>query len=120
VGQQNVLDDSKDDHSATFREALLRDLSALEQMLQADALETDLTRIGAEQEMVLIDQAYRPAPIASQVLEQLSEATFTTEIGKFNLEANVAPRMFSAECLRSLESELNRLLQRVSAGSTSL
>jgi len=117
VGKQDISEDSGGERSASFREALLGDLNALEQMLQAGALESDVVRIGAEQEMFLIDRAYRPAPIASQVLERLSDSRFTTEIGKFNLEANVPPRIFSGTCLRSLEAELNEMVQRVSAAA---
>jgi hypothetical protein len=114
VGKEDVLVDSRDESSASFREALLRDLRALEQMLRTDALESDAVRIGAEQEVFLIDRAYRPAPIASQVLEQLADSRFTNEIGKFNLEVNVPPRSFNGGCLHSLEAELNGLLERAS------
>jgi hypothetical protein len=88
-----------------FREALLRDLHALEQMLKS-ALETDVVRVGIEQEMFLVDSSYRPAPVASQVLAGLSDAAFTNEIGKFNLEANMQRRVLEGSCLRSIESEL--------------
>ncbi len=117
MAEQNILENSKQDESASFREALLRDLRAQEQMLQADAFERDTVRIGAEQEIFLVDRAYRPAPIASQVLDQLSDATFTAEIGKFNLEANLPPRIFSGGCLRSLQVELDELVERVSAAA---
>jgi hypothetical protein len=120
MGQQNILDDSRDDCSASFREALLRDLGALQQMLRGDALESDVVRIGAEQEMFLIDRAYRPAPIASQVLQQIDDSRFTNEIGKFNLEANVPPQVFGEGCLRSLETELNELVQRASTAAQAL
>ena len=41
---------------------MLRDLQALERMLDERMFETDVTRIGAEQEMFLVDASWQPAP----------------------------------------------------------
>ena len=66
---------------------MLNDLRALEMMLLADGwIETDVRRIGAEQEMFLVDRNWRPATAALQLLEQIDDPHFTTELGQFNLE----------------------------------
>ena len=41
---------------------MLRDLQALEHMLAERMFETDITRIGAEQEMFLVDGSWQPSP----------------------------------------------------------
>jgi hypothetical protein len=114
MGVQNIVEADEGPAVAPFREALLRDLRALEQMLDAGALESDVVRAGIEQEMFLVDSAYRPAPIANQVLAELSDPAFTAEIGKFNLEANLPPRLLERGCLRSMETELSAMIERVS------
>jgi CBS domain-containing protein len=91
---------------AEFTRAALRDLAALEQMLDADALESGVRRIGAEQEMFLIDTAMAPAPLAIEVLKAADDDRFTTEIGRFNLEANLPPHLLAAGCLHQLEADL--------------
>ena len=96
-----------------FMKALLADLSALEQMLETGRIESGVHRIGAEQEMFLVDRAMRPAPVAMEVLQRAGEPRLTTEIGKFNLEANLSPLPFSGDCLAALEREILEVLGRV-------
>ena len=48
-------------------------------------------RVGAEQEMFLIDRYLRPAPVSLSVLEHANDQRLTTEIARFNLEANLTP-----------------------------
>ncbi len=117
MGVHDVLNARKSADSTAFQQALLTDLGALQQMLDADLLEHDSVRVGIEQEMFLVDRAFRPAPIAPEILSQLADSTFTTEIGKFNLEANMRPLALEGGCLRSIESELNGLIQRASTAA---
>lgn len=104
--------------SQVFMKALLEDLCALEYMIEHDLLESGVTRIGAEQEMFLIDGNFRPAPISLEVLNLAQDPRLTTEIAKFNLEANLTPLPLSGRCLNQIEQELNELLSlvRESAG----
>ncbi len=63
MGEHNV--EQVDDRSVqAFMKALLEDLRALEYMIYDDRLESGMTRIGAEQEMFLVDRNLRPAPIS--------------------------------------------------------
>ncbi len=112
MGAQDIVEGGNAAGTAAFSEALLADLRELEQMLSTGALECDKVRIGAEQEMFLVDRAYRPAPVSTQVLAQLDEAIFTTEIGKFDLEANLPARLFEGGCLRELEKDVRRVVEQ--------
>ena len=58
---------------------MLRDLQALEHMLAENMFETGITRIGAEQEMFLVDGSWQPAPGAVPVLAAIADGHFTTE-----------------------------------------
>ena len=53
-----------------FTRHLLADLRALELMLRNGILETGVRRIGAEQEMFLLDRHLRPAPLAVPMMEK--------------------------------------------------
>ena len=45
-----------------FMKCLLRDLRALEIMIREGRMESGVRRVGAEQELFLVDQSWRPAP----------------------------------------------------------
>ena len=53
-----------------FSKALLKDLQALEKMLENGLIESGVRRFGCEQEMFLVNRAWRPAPVAMEVLER--------------------------------------------------
>ena len=89
---------------------MLQDLRALERMLADEAFETGVRRIGAEQEMFLVDASWRPAPGALEVLAALDDPHFTTEVGAFNLELNLDPQEFTGDCLSRIEAQLDELL----------
>lgn len=90
-----------------FIRHLLRDVEALRYMLENDWFETDTIRIGAEQEMFLVDShTYKPAMIAMEALKKLGKHPWiTTELAKFNLEINLTPRTFTGSCLSEMEAE---------------
>lgn len=95
-----------------FMKALLRDVRALERMLEEEKFETGVRRIGAEQEMFLVDSSYRPACVNLDVLDQITgDGDFVTELGKFNMEFNAQPSVFEENCLRELEEQLTYCLE---------
>ena len=63
-----------------FMHAILADLSALERMLAEGMFETGVRRIGAEQEMFLIDKTWAPADGVLPMLEKLADEHYTTEL----------------------------------------
>lgn len=86
--------------------ALLDDLRTLEYMLDHDLIESGVRRVGAEQEMFLVDKGMRPAPIGTEVLQRADDPRLTTEIARFNLEANLTPRFLGGRCLHEMEEEI--------------
>jgi CBS domain-containing protein/gamma-glutamyl:cysteine ligase YbdK (ATP-grasp superfamily) len=101
---------------------MLRDLQALQQMLRDDRFETGVRRIGAEQEMFLVDASWQPAPGALPMLAALSGQPYTTEVGAFNLELNLDPQEFTGDCFTRVQAQLDELLAlgRVAAESVGL
>ena len=98
-----------------FVRNLLKDVKALEHMLDNDWFESDITRIGAEQEMCLVDKNFKPAPIAMEVLAKQNYPWLETELARFNLETNLTPRTFVNKCLSDMEFELKDSLDKVQA-----
>ncbi|MBL7471650.1 CBS domain-containing protein [Robertkochia sediminum] len=85
-----------------YNEHLLADIRALETICRQGLIEEDVVRIGAEQELCLVDRNWYPAPLAMELLERLDNERFTTEIAKYNLEINLDPLVLEGKCFRTL------------------
>lgn len=92
--------------------AILADLRALERMLREGMFETGVRRIGAEQEMFLIDKGWTPAKASLDMIERLADPHYTTELGLFQLEANADPQTFSGDGISRMEKQLDQLVAR--------
>src|SRR5262252_468991 len=110
MGQHGVEEHVNDQQAQAFMQALLEDLRAFAFMLEAGKVESDARRIGAEQEMFLVDADLRPAPVALEVLRQANDPRLTTEIARFNLEANLTPLDLKGQCFSRMENELTELV----------
>lgn len=113
MGDKRVTSGYDEQQLRAFTVGVLNDLQALEHMLDTGMFEEDVRRIGGEQEMFLVDSAMRPAPLAVDIIEAAGDKRLTTEIGRFNLEANLTPREFTGDALGGMESELNEVLDVV-------
>ena len=98
-----------------FVRQLLSDVEALEFMLDNDWFESDIMRIGAEQEMCIVDKdTFKPACINMEVLEKMKDWEWvTTELAQFNLETNLTPLEFVGNCLSELEKENAEGLEKI-------
>ena len=110
MGNQQVNDASFGARRRAFVQRVIQDLHALERMLTEGLIETDVRRIGAEQEVFLVDRNHRPAPAALELLEGIDDPRFTTELGLFNLEMNLDPLVFEGDCLRKMERQLTEVV----------
>ncbi len=126
MGEQKVSLVSGDNQLQNFTKHLLRDVYAFEYMLENDWFESGIARIGAEQEMFLVDnKTYKPAMINMEVLKKMKHWEWvTTELAKFNLETNLTPREFKGDCLRQMEMEnldyLNKIRDKLKPMDASL
>ncbi|MFL6275941.1 MAG: CBS domain-containing protein [Blastocatellia bacterium] len=117
MGEQQVKEGNKPQELRAFIRALLNDLRALRQIIDAGMIESDRRRIGAEQELFLVNPAWRPAPVAMPMLERLRDPHFTNEIALFNLEVNLDPLNFQGDCLVEMERQLIHLVARARAAA---
>ncbi|MFZ9886607.1 MAG: glutamate-cysteine ligase family protein [Myxococcota bacterium] len=111
MGVLTVKGPEDEEAQRAFTRRVLDDVEALEKMLSGNFFETGLRRVGAEQELFLIDRNYRPAPLVDDVLQSLSHEGFTTELARFNLEYNCKPQVFKGKCLSLLEDDLSSALR---------
>lgn len=104
-----------------FVRALLADVKALERMLAENLFETGVRRLGAEQEMFLVDESWAPAMAALDMMKKLErDGHFTTELGMFQLEANADPQPFSGDGLSRLHAQLDELVGKARSAAAEL
>jgi len=88
-------------------------MAALDQMLQSTVFESGVRRIGAEQELFLIDREMRPSPVGEKIVDLFQDRRCSNELAKFNLEINATPQIFTGSSLHDLHSELEKLLEAI-------
>ncbi len=120
MGQHNVEQELDDSKMRDFTQALLADLRALAFMLEEGCIESSPRRIGAEQEMFLVDRHMRPAPIALEVLSRANDPRLTTEIALFNLEANLTPIDLTGRCFQKMHAELTDVVSKARQAAAEL
>ena len=89
---------------------LIKDIQAMERMLRDGWFETNPIRIGAEQEMCLVDRHLKPLHINLKALEVIDNPAFTSELANFNLEANMKPLTFEGKCMSDMHMALKQTL----------
>ena len=115
MGNLNVkLVNSQKDLNDNTR-CILQDLKALECMLDEQWFNEEPIHIGAEQELCLLDQHCKPAPISLEVLERLTSEGYTTELATFNLEFNLQPREFTGDCFGQMTREIEDKFRELNA-----
>ncbi|RDY58668.1 CBS domain-containing protein [Flagellimonas nanhaiensis] len=95
-----------------FVQNLIDDVKALEILVDQGLIEDDITRIGAEQEMCLIDNDFRPAGRSMSLLKEIDDPHFTTELASYNIEANLDPFTLTKGCFGKVEKQLLEFLDK--------
>jgi gamma-glutamyl:cysteine ligase YbdK (ATP-grasp superfamily) len=98
----------------TNRRRVRRNVDALAQILDQFELDEDRPMTGMELEIYLVDRDLRPAMRNEEVLSALQRAglgpLFQEEMGQFNIEANIPPRLISGDGLAGYEEYLRTTL----------
>jgi CBS domain-containing protein/gamma-glutamyl:cysteine ligase YbdK (ATP-grasp superfamily) len=115
MGEHNVHRDADPSVLREFTNHLIQDVRALELMLHEDMFETGVRRIGAEQELFMVDERGEPAPIIEEVLERNTDERIVTELTKFNIEFNMEPLQYGDDCFRDMERATGELIEKVRA-----
>jgi len=112
VGELKVIKLNNKTEKAKYIHHLIKDIEALEVMIENGMIEKSPIRIGAEQEFCLVNDEFNPSNNALDVLEEINDNHFTTEIGNYNLELNLDPLELKDNCFSELEKTLNDYLNK--------
>jgi CBS domain-containing protein/gamma-glutamyl:cysteine ligase YbdK (ATP-grasp superfamily) len=113
MGEHNVRRDAEPSVLREFTNHLMRDVRAMELMLHEDMFETGVRRIGAEQELFMVDERGEPAPVIEEVLERNTDERIVTELTKFNIEFNMDPLQYGGDCFSQMEQSTSGLIDKV-------
>ena len=106
MGYQHVKLVDKSDRG-NFIDKLLQDIETLELLVKTGRLQDDITHIGAEQEFCLVNSDWTPGVKALEILEDINDPHFTTELGLFNLEVNLDPLKLTGDCFSVMHQKLD-------------
>lgn len=114
MGDQKINTITDKQARSKFIRNLLNDIQALEIMLEKGMVESNITRIGSEQEFCLVTKNWRPSKKSAEILKDIDDPHFTTEIALFNLEINLDPIELKSDAFSKVEKQLNSLLKKAS------
>jgi len=113
MGDFNVKKATSKAEIKKFTKNLLKDVQAFEKMLKNDWFEKGVSKIGAEQELCLVDKNMKPFPKNLEVLKEAKMDNLSPELANFNLETNVNPQDFERDALSKMETEINSDLKKI-------
>ncbi len=85
-------------------------LDVFARMLSESRFDAEDRSFGLEIELNLTDDAGDPAMRNAAVLEAIADAAFQTELGQFNVEINIPPRLLEGGVFSELEEDIRRSL----------
>ncbi|MGA8209920.1 MAG: glutamate-cysteine ligase family protein [Nocardioidaceae bacterium] len=101
-----------------YREKVRRCLDVFARMLREARFDADTPMTGLEIELNLVDEVGDPALKNAEVLAELADPDFQTELGQFNLEINVAPRQLRDRGFDDFEEGVRASLNHAEAKAT--
>ncbi|MEV7228366.1 MULTISPECIES: glutamate--cysteine ligase [Polymorphospora] len=95
-----------------YRQKVRRCLDVFALMLDDFGFDADRPTTGLEIELNLVDANADPAMRNAEILANLADPTFQTELGQFNLELNARPRLIEGDGFADYEADLQDSLGR--------
>jgi hypothetical protein len=105
VGQQVVARTFSREDRQRYRRKVRACLDVFARMLSEARFHPERRSFGMEIELNLTAEDGQPAHVNAAALEAIADPSFQTELGRFNLEINVAPRLLEDEVLSGLERD---------------
>tara|TARA_R110002096_G_scaffold412156_1_gene612562 strand:+ start:3418 stop:5274 length:1857 start_codon:yes stop_codon:yes gene_type:complete len=112
MGDLNVSKLKTKKDRANYIHHLLNDIKALDMMIEKGMIEEGPLRVGAEQEFCLVNNQFLPESKSLELLEDINDDHFTTEIGNYNLEINLDTLPLGKDCFSKLHKQLDTLLEK--------
>jgi hypothetical protein len=95
-----------------YRQKVRRCLDVFALMLDDFGFDSERPTTGLEIELNLVDDDAEPAMRNAEILANLADPTFQTELGQFNLELNARPRLIEGNGFDDYERDLTDSLAR--------
>jgi gamma-glutamyl:cysteine ligase YbdK (ATP-grasp superfamily) len=93
-----------------YRRKVRACLDVFARMLSEARFHPERRSFGLEVELNLTDDAGEPALVNAAALAAIADPNFQTELGQFNVEINVEPRLLEGEVFSQLEDDARRSL----------
>src|SRR4051794_22260393 len=106
VDQTTFTREDRKQHRAKVRKGL----DVLARMLTESRFDFERPMAGLEIELNLVDEQFEPAMRNAEVLTAIADPSFVTELGRFNIEINVAPRRLAESGFESFEDSVRQAL----------
>ena len=105
MGQQVAARTFSREDRQRYRHKVRACLDVFARMLSEARFHQERRSFGMEIELNLTDDAGEPALVNAAALEAIADPSFQTELGQFNVEINVAPRLLEDEVFSELEHD---------------
>jgi hypothetical protein len=93
-----------------YRQKVRSNLDVFARLLADARFDPEVRSFGLEIELNLTDDGGDPALVNAAALEAIADPDFQTELSQFNVEINVAPRLFGGRVLSELETAIRASL----------
>ena len=120
MGMSIVKDNFSEEDYFDFSGRLEVQLAQLRDQLAKPAFNQKIFSLGAELEVYLVDQDYRPAPINQALLDLSNNPQFTHELNRYNLEMNLTPVPLPSAAFTTLSTEMYAFLDDLQQHANSL
>ncbi|HTU88034.1 MAG TPA: glutamate-cysteine ligase family protein [Solirubrobacteraceae bacterium] len=105
MGQQVAARTFSREDRQRYRRKVRACLDVFARMLSEARFHPERRSFGMEIELNLTDDAGEPALVNAAALEAIADPAFQTELGQFNVEINVPPRLLEGEVFTELERD---------------
>jgi Glutamate-cysteine ligase family 2(GCS2) len=105
VGQQVAARTFSREDRQRYRAKVRANLDVFARMLGEARFHPERRSFGLEIELNLTDDTGDPALVNAAALEAIADPAFQTELGQFNVEINVPPRLLEGEVFTDLERD---------------
>jgi hypothetical protein len=120
VGQQVAARTFTREDRQRYRRKVRACLDVFARMLAEARFHPERRSFGLEIELNLTDDAGDPALINAAALEAIADPSFQTELGRFNLEINIPPRLLEGAVFAELERDARASLNDAEARARSV
>src|SRR5437763_15467113 len=105
MGQEVAAKSFSREDRQRYRRKVRACLDVFARMLSEARFNPERRSFGLEIELNLTNDAGDPALVNAAALEAIADPSFQTELGQFNIEINVPPRLREGSALSGLERE---------------